>query len=277
MNFALPNYGNLKLDRLDSRSPVQSGLHLNTNPSPSMILENRILAIVPARGGSKGIKLKNLRKVGTKSLVQLVAETIAQLSFIDRNILSTDHPEIAAIGQQHGLAVPSLRPAHLSGDAVSDVDVLTHSLLEAESLEQCQYDVIVMLQPTSPFRTAAQVEETVRKLIDGKFDSVMTVSRTDSKAHPLKQLTLQGDRLGYFDDRGKRIIARQQLEPLYHRNGIAYALTRNCLIEQKTTIGQNASAVVINKPCPNIDTVTDLEWANWLIKTPSARGDTNNS
>jgi CMP-N-acetylneuraminic acid synthetase len=242
-----------------------------------MIDGNRILVIVPARGGSKGIKLKNLRKVGGKSLVELVANIVSELSFVDRSIISTDHEKIASVAKSNGLDAPFLRPAIFSGDLVSDTTVLTHALLELENLEHQQYDIIIMLQPTSPFRTAAQVEETVRKLIHGKFDSVMTVSRTDSKAHPLKQLTLQGDRLGYFDDRGKRIIARQQLEPLYHRNGIAYALTRNCLIEQKTTIGQNASAVVINKPCPNIDTVTDLEWSSWLIKTSSARGDTNNS
>ena len=230
-----------------------------------MILNNRILAIVPARGGSKGIKLKNLRKVGTRSLVQLVAETISQLSFIDRNILSTDHPEIAAIGKQHGLEVPSLRPAYLSGDLVSDVDVLTHSLLEVESLEQRQYDVIVMLQPTSPFRTTGQVETTIHTLIQGAFDSVVTVSETDSKSHPIKQLTLQNGQLDFYDQKGRDIIARQQLSPVYHRNGIAYAMTRQCLVEQGTTIGSNSTAIVIDEYCPNIDTEYDLEWANWLV------------
>jgi len=229
-----------------------------------MLKNNNILVIVPARGGSKGIKLKNLQKLNGKSLIELVGDIVRNIEFVDRAIVSTDHPEIARIANLSGLAVPFMRPAKLSGDIVSDVDVLTHALLEVEKIDNKNYDIIVMLQPTSPFRKARHVHQTVEKLIDGNYDSVLTVSETDSKAHPLKQLVLDGGNIKYYDVTGKKIIARQQLEPVYHRNGVAYAMTRDCLLNQRTTIGKNASALIIEEIMVNIDTELDLKWADYL-------------
>jgi CMP-N-acetylneuraminic acid synthetase len=102
--------------------------------------------------------------------------------------------------------------------------------------------------------------------VAGGYDAVWTVSETDSKAHPLKQLVLNGDRLDYYDPAGAAIIARQQLKPVYHRNGVAYAISRRCLTELKSIKGEKASAVVINDPLVNIDTPDDLLWANFLLQ-----------
>lgn len=105
------------------------------------------------------------------------------------------------------------------------------------------------------------------KLVDGGHDAVWTVSETDSKAHPLKQLTIdQQGRLDYYDQAGARIVARQQLTPVYHRNGIAYAITRECLLDQKSIKGRSTGAVVIDEPLVNIDTEFDLVLANVLVK-----------
>jgi CMP-N-acetylneuraminic acid synthetase len=109
-------------------------------------------------------------------------------------------------------------------------------------------------------------------LVDGGYDAVWTVSETDSKAHPLKQLTVSADgRLGYYDPAGAAIVARQQLQPVYHRNGIAYAFTRDCLLNQKTIMGAKTGAVVIDGPVANIDTELDIEWANYLLRRGDAR------
>ncbi len=230
-----------------------------------MIDQKMVLVVVPARGGSKGIKLKNLIKLDSKSLVEIVGGIVSQLDFVDRAVISTDHPEIARVATLSGLDVPFMRPKNLSGDLISDVDVLTHSLLKIEKLDNKKYDIIVMLQPTSPLRKADHVFNTVNKLIDGDFDSVITVSETDSKSHPLKQLVLSGDKVKYYDKKGKKIIARQQLTPVYHRNGAAYSMTRECLLSQKAIIGKNSSAVIINDELVNIDNKWDLEWASFLI------------
>ena len=105
------------------------------------------------------------------------------------------------------------------------------------------------------------------RLISGNFDAVWTVSETDSKGHPLKQLVVSDSHdLDYYDARGAAIVARQQLNPVYHRNGIAYAFTRDCLLTQKTIKGRRTGSVVITEPVANIDTELDLEWAEFLLE-----------
>jgi CMP-N-acetylneuraminic acid synthetase len=226
----------------------------------------RLLAVVPARGGSKGIKLKNLRIVGGVPLVARAGHVVAKCDFIDRAVVSTDHPEIARVAVAAGLAAPFFRPDSLSGDRVSDWDVLTHALNAIEALDNALYDIIIMLQPTSPSRTDQHVRDTVTRLVEGNFDAVWTVSETDSKSHPLKQLVVDSEGLlDWYDPAGATIIARQQLKPVYHRNGIAYAITRACLLEQNTIKGGRTGAVVINDRVVNIDTEYDLELANFLI------------
>jgi len=230
-----------------------------------MLNGNRILVIVPARGGSKGIKLKNIRPFNGVPLVALVGRLVQQLSYVDRAIVSTDHPKIAKVAKEAGLDVPFMRPESISGDIVSDWDVLHHALFDIERIDRAKYDIIVMLQPTSPLRKPKHVTKTIEKLIKGNFDAVWTVSRTDSKAHPLKQLIIKDDKLDYYDKQGAQIIARKQLTPVYHRNGAAYALTRECLVDQKTIQGQKTSAVVIEEPLISIDTEFDIALGEYIV------------
>jgi CMP-N-acetylneuraminic acid synthetase len=101
-------------------------------------------------------------------------------------------------------------------------------------------------------------------LIDGDWDAVWTVSETDSKNHPLKQLTVSDNRLDYYDQSGKQIIARQQLVPVYHRNGVAYAIKRKCLLDQKSIKGERTGALVLEGNLVSIDTYWDLELAEFI-------------
>jgi CMP-N,N'-diacetyllegionaminic acid synthase len=230
-----------------------------------MIEDRRVIAVVPARGGSKAIPLKNLREVGGRSLVARVGEVIRAVPEIDRAVVSTDHQGIAQAAEQAGIAALFRRPIELSGDQIGDVDVLTHAVKAAEDIDAVRYDVVVMLQPTSPLRRAADVSATIRMLVEGGWDSVWTVSQTDTKAHPLKQLTLSGLKLRYYDPRGANIVARQQLKPVYHRNGIAYALTRECLLEQKTMMGKRTGALIVDGEHVSIDTEWDLMLVELLL------------
>ncbi len=227
--------------------------------------DKKILVVVPARGGSKGIKLKNLQPLRGVPLVSLVGRVVRRLPWVDRAVVSTDHDEIAAVAAASGLAAPFRRPENLAGDRIADWDVLHHALVTCEELDGCRYDVVVMLQPTSPFRRPEQVTATVARLVAGGFDAVWTVSETDSKAHPLKQLVISGDRLDYYDPAGAAIIARQQLQPVYHRNGVAYAISRACLEEQRSIKGRLTSYVIISDPLVNIDTPDDFLYAEFLL------------
>ena len=232
-----------------------------------MIGSARILVVVPARGGSKGIPMKNLLPVAGKPLLVHTAELVAQLDWVDRAVVSTDHLVIRDTALDHGLDVPFMRPTALSGDRIGDVDVLVHALEATEQDDGLHYDVVVMLQPTSPLRRPEQVEATVRKLIDEQLDAVWTVSETDLKAHPLKQLALdEQGRMDYYDPAGAGIIARQQLTPLYHRNGVAYALRRETLLEHRALMGQRNGAVVIEDAQVSIDTLDDVERVEHCLK-----------
>jgi CMP-N,N'-diacetyllegionaminic acid synthase len=225
----------------------------------------RILVVVPARGGSKGVPRKNLRPVLGVPLVARVGQLVAQLGFVDRAVVSTDDEEIAAVAEESGLGAPFRRPEELSGDRVGDLEVLVHALEASEALDQVRYDVVVMLQPTSPLRRARHVEAVVEKLVAEDLDAVWTVGETDLKYHPRKQLALEGGRLSFYDPAGSEVIARQQLVPVYHRNGACYAIARECLLSQRSILGKNAGAVVIDGPMLSIDTLEDFEAVEALL------------
>lgn len=230
-----------------------------------MIKGQRILVVCPARGGSKGIPLKNLQPFNGIPLVARVGHMVADIPEIDRAVVSTDSEEIARVAKESGLDVPFYRPEDLSGDRISDLEVLSHALIETERLDKVHYDIVVMLQPTSPLRRTEHVQGTIDMLIDGDWDAVWTVSETDSKNHPLKQLTVDEGRLDYYDQSGKQIIARQQLVPVYHRNGVAYAIKRSCLLDQQSIKGERTGALVLEGDMVSIDTYWDLELAEYIF------------
>jgi len=224
-----------------------------------------MLAIIPARGGSRGIPRKNLKDLNGHPLIYYTIIAAQKSRYIDQLILSTDDPEIAGVASQYGVEIPFMRPEDLATDTSRAIDTYIYTVerLNREHGTACRE--FVVLQPTSPFRLPRHVEQTVEHLIEGRYDAVWTVSKTDSKAHPLKQLVIQGDRLDYYDPAGAAIIARQQLTPVYHRNGVAYAITRQCIDEQRTIKGERTSYVIINDPLINIDTMDDLLFAEFLL------------
>ena len=130
-----------------------------------MIGGKKILAVILARGGSKGIKLKNLRKINNKSLVFHAANTVKKINEIDRAIVSTDHNKISKEAVKFGLSAPFKRPAKLSGDKISDYKVLDHALRFMEKFDKTKYDIIVSLPPTSPLRKSKDVRGAIKMLI----------------------------------------------------------------------------------------------------------------
>ena len=226
-----------------------------------------MLAVVPARGGSKGIPLKNIYPIAGKPLIAHVRDVVDKVPEIDRVVVSKDHDDVAAVAEAAGLDVPFRRPDHLSSDRIADVPVLQHALECMESIDETEYQVIVMLQPTSPLRTADHVRSVIARLVDEDRDAVWTVSRTDLKYHPLKQLTVnEAGQLAFFDARAEQIVARQQLNPVFHRNGAAYALSRTCLVDQQSIMGSNSAAVILEEPMISIDTLDDVAQIETILR-----------
>lgn len=219
----------------------------------------RILAIVPARGGSKGVPMKNIKPVNGLPLLAYTAKLISEIAEIDRAVVSTDSRAIADIAERYGLAAPFLRPEGISGDLIGDYDVLRHGLDTMEALDRVRYDVVLMLQPTCPLRQARHIRSAIAMLVENRLDSVWSVTRTDLKYHPLKQLVIEDGLMRLFDKKGETIVARQQLVPTYTRNGAVYAIARDCLMTQKKTLGDRSGAVVIEDTLVNVDTIEDFD------------------
>lgn len=231
-----------------------------------MLDDKRILAVVPARGGSKGVPLKNIKPLCGEPLIVHTARLIRQIAMIDHAVVSTDSQEIAEVAMAEGLHFHASRPEELSGDRVADLPVLQHALREADEVNGVEHDVVLMLQPTSPLRKAEEIEACVEKLVRGPYDAVWTVSPADLKLHPLKLLRVENDEMRLYDEAGRKIIARQQLDPLYYRNGLCYAFTRECLLQKNTIYGDRASAVVVERKIVNIDTEEDFLRAETLMR-----------
>ena len=225
-----------------------------------------ILAVVPARGGSKGIVRKNLRHVGGLSLVARAAKLAAELAWIDHAVLSTDDDEIAAEGRNHGLDVPFMRPPELAADNALSVDMWRHAWLASEDHYAMRFDASVLLEPTSPLRQPGDVERTIDALIAGNHKAAATISRSSAHHTPHKTLTVDDDgRIGFFLPRGADHSLRQSVPACYHRNGLCYAATRSTLIDDGHIIEDDCVAVVIERPVVNIDEPFDLEMAEFLI------------
>lgn len=226
----------------------------------------RVLAVVPARSGSKGVAHKNLLKLGGRSLIAIAGDTLNALPWIDARIISTDSPEYAAEAQRHGLDAPFLRPEVLSSDSAGAVETMQHAVREMETRAGGRFDIVLIIEPTSPLRRPVDITASVDLLLDSEdTESVVTVTAIDPKFHPLKVFRIENERLVYFDQAGGRIVVRQQLEPLYTRNGVCYALTRACLMEDAEIIGSRTRPLVIDRPLVNIDGVLDVAVAEVLL------------
>jgi CMP-N,N'-diacetyllegionaminic acid synthase len=233
-----------------------------------MSLENKIiLAVIPARGGSKGIPRKNLSKLTGRSLIARAADVVAGLDWLDYSILSTDDEEIAAEGRQHGLHVPFMRPPELAGDRSTAVDMWQHAWRACEECYGTRIDISVLLEPTSPLRRPDDVLKTVSILVASGNSSAVTVSRTP--AHFTPERTLCIDDRGYLKpylQEGLQYTSRQMIPAYYYRNGLTYAVTREGLLDQGKIIQDDTLAVPIERPVVNIDEPLDLAWAEFILQ-----------
>ncbi len=229
------------------------------------------LAIVPARGGSKGIPLKNLREVAGKTLLDHTLELALSIKEISHICVSTDHPKIKRSAEKFERVQVVDRPKDLSGDRIADTPVLKHALSIMEAKQDIKFDVVVMLQVTSPLRTVSDVTESIRELNETESDAVWTVSASDLHYHPLKQLVVDDEKyFDYYDPAGLEVVARQELKPLFHRNGSCYAFRRDFLVQAESLFSPNSSRAVISRGVRvNIDTETDIKMAEELLNKRS--------
>ncbi len=227
----------------------------------------KILAVIPARGGSKGIPRKNITNLDGLALIGYTINAAIESECLTDVVVSTDDVEIADISKEMGAQVPFIRPENLASDMAQSAPVIEHALHFMESEKGVKYDAILMLQPTSPLRTSTHIKESVDLFLSQECDSVVSVVSVGGN-HPFRMKRLMGDQLiNYIDQGFWDMRPRQVLPEAYIRNGAIYLISRNTLTDQHQLIGNKCLGYIMNDTeSVNIDTQIDLKLAELLIK-----------
>lgn len=205
----------------------------------------KILGLVPARGGSRGVPGKNLAPLAGRSPVRRAYEAGRDSGVCDRIILSTDDEAIAAEGRQAGLEVPFLRPAALARDDTPMIDVVVHTL-ETLRVQGYEPDAVLLLQPTSPLRRPEHLRHAAELLDDN--DSVCSVVRLPREHSP--HYVMKIDERGYLDfflEDGARYTRRQEVPQAYRRDGTVYLTRTSVILGGRTLYGQRCVPLVLDE------------------------------
>lgn len=223
----------------------------------------RCLVLIPARGGSKGVPKKNIKPLNGKPLIHYTIEAARNI-FSDEDIcVSTDSEEIKVISEKTGLKVPFLRPDYLSTDTADSQSVLLHALDFYET-EGKEYDVVVLLQPTSPFRTSQHIQEAV-DLYTADLDMVVSVKK--AKGNPYFSLFEENENGFLGISKKGNFTRRQDCPKVWEYNGAIYIINVNRLKEERIVqFNKVKKYIMSSENSVDIDTPLDLKLAELLLK-----------
>ncbi|WP_321994446.1 acylneuraminate cytidylyltransferase family protein [Clostridium butyricum] len=228
-------------------------------------MDKKILAIIPARGGSKGIVGKNIKELNGKPLIAYTIEEAKKSKYINRIIVSTDNEEIANVSKKYGAEVPFLRPLELAQDDTPTIECVIHMLNVLKENENYIPDYVCLLQCTSPLRTFNDIDGTIEKLLSTGLDSAASVCEVE--VNPYWTNIFNGERLEYFLKDGKKISRRQDLPKIYRLNGAVYVAKYDVLKNEMTFESEYTTGYVMDKNSSiDIDDIVDFKFAELLMK-----------
>lgn len=230
-----------------------------------MVVNYDVLAIIPARGGSKGLPRKNILPLLGKPLIAYTIEEAKKSKYISRVIVTTDDDEIAQVSIKFHAEVPFMRPKDLASDNISTNDVIRHTLdtimLQDGKLPQ----IICLLQCTSPLRTVEDIDNTIEKIIKSDFDSAVSVCEVDN--NPYWMNVFNGEKLSYFIEEGKNIKRRQDLPKVYQMNGAVYVTKTEAFLRENNIECESITGYIMDKEkSVDIDTSIDFKIAELILK-----------
>lgn len=234
-----------------------------------MTSEKRILAVIPARGGSKGIPRKNLADLGGRPLIAWTILAAKAALGLDRIIVSTDDADIAAIAKEHGAEVPFMRPSEIAGDTASATDVIKHALAYFHAEEGLEYEAVAYLQPTSPFRNSVQISDAVKlfgRLSPDTLVSVLPVAHNMVPGSVMHPISNSSDALFLESPIGQK-LRRQEKEILFARNGPAILIvSASDILKHDRLYGESVVGFRMDAlSSHDIDEPLDLEIARCLL------------
>jgi len=226
----------------------------------------KVLAIIPARGGSKAVPGKNIKVVGGKPLIGWTILAALAAESVDRVMVSTDSKEIADTAREYGAEVPFLRPEDISQDDTPGIEPILHAVRWCSQEEGYEPDYVICLQPTSPFRTTEDIENAIALAMERNADSVISVSPVDHHPNWMQVVDAEG-RLKDFIKGGSKVNKRQDMEPVYALNGAIYLIRRALLLSRKTFFVPDTFAYIMPpERALDIDTPWEMHLADLLFK-----------
>lgn len=226
--------------------------------------EPYVFGVIPARGGSKGLPGKNLKTLGRLPLIGHAVASAREARRLTRFIVSTDSAAIADEARRHGAEVPFMRPADLASDQAGMVPVLQHAVRWLEAGGGPRPDLVVTLQPTSPFRVGADIDATIAKVVETGAESAQTI--VEASYHPFFMKTLDGDRtVALFPD-GHKYVRRQDAPPVYQPSGAVYVTRYDVLMRDGHVLGKDNRGIVMGfEASVNVDTEWDFLLAELIL------------
>lgn len=231
-----------------------------------MLNNKKVLAIILARGGSKGIPNKNIKKLNDKPLIAYTIEEANKSAYIDKFILSTDDKEIASVSKTFGAEVPFLRPGNLATDTATSEDAMLHTINWLGNNQNFISDYVMLLQPTSPLRTVKDIDNSIEKIINEDGDSIIGLVKAEK--HPYWMMEIKNGKVSSFaKTERKKYTRRQDLPDIYNINGAIY-ITKTELF--KNTLcrwaGETLPYVMPKKRSIDIDDTMDWKLAELMLK-----------
>lgn len=226
-----------------------------------MINNKSILAIIPARGGSKGIPRKNIKLLNGKPLIAYTIEEALKSKYIDRIVVSTEDEEIASVSKSYGAEVPFLRPKELAKDDTPTIDSILYNVNELKE----KFDYICLLQCTSPLRQATQIDEAIE--LSSKKDGDSVVSVCESEVNPYWMKKIENDKMIDFVYNSPNYTRRQDIPMIYRLNGAIYICKTESLLKNKSWYSKVTVPFIMDRiTSVDIDDIVDFKFAEYLIK-----------
>lgn len=222
-------------------------------------MKPKILAIIPARGGSKGVPRKNIRELAGKPLIAWTIEEAKKSKYITRLILSSEDEEIIKVGKNFDCEVPFIRPTELAQDYTPGIDPVLHAI------KQCSnYDYVVVLQPTSPLRTVKDIDDCIEYTLQQQAKFCVSVTEPDKS--PYWMYTLIDSKLQPLIKHEQLSTRRQDLPSAYALNGSIYVGQIEALLKEKSFLTEDTIAYIMTKEKSyDIDTMHDFEICDFLL------------
>lgn len=232
-----------------------------------MYQNKTFLAIIPARGGSKGLPGKNIKKLCCKPLIAWSIEAGLRSKYLDEVMVTTDYQNIAEVSKQYGANVPFLRPDELASDTATSFDAIKHTIDYYKNELNKEFDYIVLLEPTSPLRETSDIDKAIKGLVDSDADSIVGICRTEDQNPAFLVLKNEQNFISGYENQDMKVLRRQDIKDVYFFEGTIYISKTDTLLGKKTFYHENTMGYEVPKyKSLEIDDLDDFVMAEAIMK-----------